>query len=57
VPGMADEKDHTTKADELTEQVTGLGKTDEDRLEAVAEHNETLEERLPGDDELPLTKG
>jgi hypothetical protein len=57
VPGMADEKDHTTKTDELTEQVTGLGKTDEDRLEAVAEHNETLEERLPGDDELPLTKG
>jgi hypothetical protein len=40
-------------ADGLTE----LGETDDERLEAVAEHNRSLEERLPGDDELPLTKG
>ncbi|MFF1633807.1 hypothetical protein [Leifsonia sp. NPDC058248] len=54
---MADEKDHTTRADELAEKVKELGKTDDDRLETVAEHNDTLQERLPGDDELPLTKG
>jgi hypothetical protein len=54
---MADERDDTTKADALAQQVRELGKTDEDRLEAVAEHNKTLEERLPGDEELPLTKG
>jgi len=44
-------------ADELTEAVTELGSNDEERLDAVAEHNASLEERLPGDDELPLTKG
>lgn len=44
-------------ADELTEAVTDLGADDEERLDAVAEHNASLEERLPGDDELPLTKG
>lgn len=44
-------------ADELTEAVTELGSNDEERLDAVSEHNASLEERLPGDDELPLTKG
>ena len=54
---MADDRDDTTGPDERAERVKELGKTDEDRLEAVAERNETLEERLPGDEELPLTKG
>lgn len=44
-------------ADGLTDAVSELGETDDERLEAVAEHNRSLEERLPGDDELPLTKG
>lgn len=44
-------------ADELTEAVTELGSNDEERLDAVAEHNASLEGALPGDDELPLTKG
>jgi hypothetical protein len=34
-----------------------LGETDEDRLETVAERNESLEERLPGGDDLPRTDG
>jgi hypothetical protein len=34
-----------------------LGETDEDRLETVAERNESLEERLPGQDHLPRTDG
>ena len=46
-----------TDADGLTDAVSELGETDDERLEAVAEHNRSLEERLPGDDELPLTKG
>ncbi len=44
-------------ADELTDAVSDLGESDEDRLQTVADRNESLEERLPGDDELPLTKG
>ena len=52
-----DERQPPRDADELTERVAGLGETDDDRLQAVAEHNDSLEERLPGDDELPLTKG
>ncbi|GAA1443212.1 hypothetical protein [Leifsonia poae] len=54
---MSDEKDQKPDADALAEKVRELGTTDEDRLDAVAEHNESLQERLPGDDELPLTKG
>ena len=34
-----------------------LGETDKDRLETVAERNESLEERLPGGDDLPRTDG
>ncbi|HEY8282438.1 MAG TPA: hypothetical protein VIG28_08130 [Leifsonia sp.] len=49
--------DPATGSDELTDAVSDLGETDDERLEAVAEHNRSLEERLPGDDELPLTKG
>ena len=44
-------------ADELTDAVAELGETDDDRLDAVTDRNDSLEERLPGDDELPLTKG
>jgi hypothetical protein len=44
-------------ADALTDAVADLGGDDDERLDAVAEHNDSLEERLPGDDELPLTKG
>lgn len=44
-------------ADELADAVTGLGADDEERLDTVAERNASLEERLPGDDDLPLTKG
>lgn len=44
-------------ADELTEAVSDLGKTDTDRLDAVREHNESLEERLPSPDDLPRTHG
>lgn len=60
VPVMTDRPDDTAAprdADDLTEAVSELGETDTDRLEAVAQHNESLEERLPGDDDLPRTKG
>ncbi|MFP3464993.1 hypothetical protein [Leifsonia sp. SIMBA_070] len=55
---MTDRPDDTAEprdADELTEAVDDLGDTADDRLDAVAEHNESLEERLPSDDELPRT--
>ncbi|MEV8215085.1 hypothetical protein [Leifsonia sp. NPDC077715] len=57
---MSDRPDDTPAprdADELTDAVSDLGQTDEDRLEAVREHNESLEERLPSDDDLPRTHG
>ena len=40
-----------------TVHVHFLGETDEDRLDTVAERNDSLEERLPGDENLPRTKG
>ena len=43
--------------EDLTKAVAELGDTDEDRLEAVAERNASLDERLPGDENLPYTKG
>lgn len=49
--------DAPRSADDLEEAVSGLGETDEDRLETVAERNDSLEERLPGDENLPRTKG
>jgi hypothetical protein len=52
-----DDADSPMDADAATEAVSELGETDDERLEAVAEHNRSLEERLPGDDDLPLTKG
>lgn len=57
---MSDRPDDTAEprdADELTESVSHLGDTDTDRLDAVRERNESLEERLPGDEELPRTHG
>jgi hypothetical protein len=57
---MTDQDEPDTQprdADELTRQVAELGDTTEDRLDAVAEHNDSLEQRLPDDDELPRTKG
>ena len=57
---MSDRPDDTATprdADELAGAVSDLGDTDTDRLEAVREHNESLEERLPSDDELPRTHG
>ncbi|WP_431220934.1 hypothetical protein [Leifsonia xyli] len=44
-------------ADALNEAVSDLGNTDDDRLDAVREHNESLEERLPSSDDLPRTHG
>ncbi|MGN7800846.1 hypothetical protein [Leifsonia sp. 22587] len=55
---MTDRTDDTAvprDADDLAEAVSHLGNTDTDRLEAVAEHNESLEERLPDDADLPRT--
>ena len=49
--------DAPRSADDLEEAVSGLGETDEDRLETVAERNDSLEERLPGHEDLPRTKG
>jgi hypothetical protein len=57
---MSDRPDDTAEprdADELTEAVSDLGETDDDRLEAVREHNESLEERLPDASDLPRTHG
>ncbi|MGO4299831.1 hypothetical protein [Leifsonia sp. RAF41] len=57
---MTDRPDDTATprdADELAGAVSDLGDTDTDRLEAVREHNDSLEERLPSDDELPRTHG
>ncbi len=57
---MSDRSDDTAgprDADELTDAVSELGSTDEDRLDAVREHNESLQERLPTDDDLPRTHG
>lgn len=57
---MSDRPDETPAArdaDELNDAVAGLGETDEDRLEAVTQHNASLEERLPTDDDLPRTHG
>jgi hypothetical protein len=53
---MSDRPDDTAgsrDADELTAAVSDLGDTD--RLDAVRERNESLEERLPGDENLPRT--
>lgn len=44
-------------ADDLTAAVSDLGETDTDRLDAVQEHNESLEDRLPSPDDLPRTHG
>ena len=52
-----DEPQRARDADDLTEAVAELGDTDSDRLDEVAERNRSLQARLPGDDELPLTKG
>ena len=49
--------DAPRSADDLEEAVSGLGETDEDRLDTVAERNDSLKERLPGDENLPRTKG
>jgi len=57
---MSDRPDDTAAprdADELTDAVSELGETDTDRLDAVRERNESLEERLPGSDDLPRTHG
>ncbi|MGO4535647.1 hypothetical protein [Leifsonia sp. 2MCAF36] len=57
---MSDRPDDTPAprdADELNEAVSDLGETDTDRLEAVRGRNESLEERLPGDEQLPRTHG
>jgi hypothetical protein len=53
-PGAAAEP---RDAHELSEAVSELGDSPEDRLETVAERNESLEERLPSADDLPRTKG
>lgn len=55
---MTDRPDDTPAprdADELADAVSDLGTTDTDRLEAVQEHNESLEERLPDSSDLPRT--
>jgi hypothetical protein len=54
-----DDPDADTDADTDTERtrLDELGETDEDRLETVAERNESLEERLPGGDDEPRTDG
>lgn len=44
-------------ADELADAVSDLGETDTDRLDAVQEHNDSLEERLPSPADLPRTHG
>jgi len=49
--------DDPRSADDLEEAVADLGETNEDRLETVADRNDSLEERLPGDENLPRTKG
>jgi hypothetical protein len=57
---MTDRPDDTTAprdADELTDAVSELGDSDTDRLETVQERNESLEERLPGPEDLPRTQG
>jgi len=57
---MSDRPDETAEprdADELTEAVSELGDTDTDRLDAVRERNESLEDRLPSSDDLPRTQG
>ena len=57
---MSDRRDPTDDprdADELAAAVADLGQTDEDRLDAVRERNASLEDRLPGDEDLPRTKG
>ena len=51
-----DTEDQPRDADELAEAVSDLGGNAEERLDTVAERNESLEERLP-DDDLPRTKG
>ncbi|WP_348787437.1 hypothetical protein [Leifsonia sp. NPDC080035] len=51
------QNDRPRDADELGEAVADLGENPEDRLETVAERNDSLEERLPGDEDLPRTKG
>jgi hypothetical protein len=53
-PGAAAEP---RDADELSEALSELGDSPEDRLETVEERNESLEDRLPADDDLPRTKG
>lgn len=56
---MIDRPDDTPAprdADELTDAVSELGATDTDRLEAVEEHNASLEERLPDGSDLPRTR-
>jgi hypothetical protein len=56
---MSDRPDETPAprdADELADAVSDLGETDTDRLDAVAERNESLEERLPSPDDLPRTQ-
>lgn len=52
-----DDQHEPRDADELNDAVGELGETDDERLDEVAGRNRSLEERLPGDDELPLTKG
>ncbi|WP_349862861.1 hypothetical protein [Leifsonia sp. WHRI 6310E] len=42
-----DDDEDLTRAEALAEAVSGLGQTPEDQLNAVAEHNDSLEERLP----------
>ncbi|MGO4594179.1 hypothetical protein AB4Z18_10195 [Leifsonia sp. 2TAF2] len=57
---MTDRPDETATprdTDELTDAVTELGATDTDRLETVQQRNESLEERLPGPEDLPRTQG
>ncbi|MFJ3488610.1 hypothetical protein [Leifsonia aquatica] len=43
-----DDDEDLTHAEALAEAVSGLGQTPEDQLEAVADRNDSLEERLPG---------
>lgn len=51
------ESENPTAAEELADAVSELGATDEERLETVAERNDSLEERLPGPEDLPRTEG
>jgi hypothetical protein len=59
---MTDRHEGPRDADELAAAVADLGETPEDALDRIAGRNESLQQRLPGDDrstdaELPRTEG